>query len=130
MCGRGSESTNLPEPSGPFDERFVYRLTDEGQQALAVCERANGKPAFTKTRCTPAVAEALNSEARRGSKRRRRKEARQRGVRLGTVCDRWRDGRRLPDLRLTGRWLEDAGFSRGQEYEVAVEVGKLTIQAI
>ena len=51
-------------------------------------------------------------------------------VRLGTVCARWRDGRRLPDLRLTGRWLEDAGFSRGREYEVAVEAGKLTIQAI
>jgi hypothetical protein len=51
-------------------------------------------------------------------------------VRLGTVSDRWRDGRRLPDLRLTGRWLEDAGFSRGREYEVEVEAGKLTIQAI
>ena len=85
MCGRGSDSTNLPEPSDPFDERFVYRLTDEGKQALAVCERANGKPAFTKTRCTPAVAQALDAEARRESKRQRRKEARQRGARLGTV---------------------------------------------
>jgi hypothetical protein len=45
-------------------------------------------------------------------------------VRLGTVSDRWREGRRLPDLRLTGRWLEDAGFDRGREYEVAVEAGR------
>ncbi len=51
-------------------------------------------------------------------------------MRLGTVSDRWRDGRRLPALRLTGRWLEDAGFSRGREYEVAVEAGKLMIRAI
>ena len=60
---------------------------------------------------------ALDSEGRRESKRQRRKEARQRGVRLGTVSDRWRDGRRLPDLRLTSRWLEVTGFRRGREYD-------------
>ncbi|HSE06720.1 MAG TPA: hypothetical protein VLK35_21420 [Methylomirabilota bacterium] len=60
MCGRGSDSTNLPEPSGPFDERFVYRLTDEGEQALAVCERANGKPAFTQ--------DPLHAGRRRGAR--------------------------------------------------------------
>jgi hypothetical protein len=73
------------------------------------------------------LGEAGKSDER---KRRRRKEARARGVRLGTVCGRWRDGRRLPDLRMTGRWLEDAGFELGREYEVEVEAGKLTIQAV
>jgi Toxin SymE, type I toxin-antitoxin system len=130
MCGRGTDSTSLPEPSGPIDERFAYRLTAEGKKALAECERSNGKPAFTKARCTSEVAEALDSESRRESKSQRTKQARQRGVRLGTVCSRWRDGRRLPELRITGRWIEDVGFDLGRQYEVGVAAGKLTIQAL
>jgi len=130
MCGRSSDSTSLPEPAGTFDERFVYRLTDEAKQILAEHGRANGKPAFLEARSSPAVAELLDSEARRERKRRRRKEARARGVRLGTVCGRWRNGRRLPDLRMSGRWLQRAGFDLGQEYEVKVQAGKLTIQAV
>jgi len=31
---------------------------------------------------------------------------------------------------MTGRWLEEAGFDLGQEYEVDVEAGKLTLQAV
>jgi hypothetical protein len=31
---------------------------------------------------------------------------------------------------MTGRWLEQAGFDLGQEYEADVKAGKLTIQAI
>ena len=130
MCGRSSDSSSLPESSGTLDERFVYRLTDEGKQILAEHGRANGKPAFLEARSSPAVAELLDSEARRKRKRRRRKEARARGVRMGTVCGRWRNGRRLPDLRMSGRWLQRAGFDLGQEYEVKVEAGKLTIQAV
>ena len=130
MCGRSNDSTSLPEPSGPIDERFVYRLTAEGKKALEDCERSNGKPAYSKARCTSEVAEALDTDARREGKRQRRKQARQRGVRLGTVCSRWRDGRRLPEVRLTGRWLEEAGFDLGREYEVDVADGKLTIQAV
>ena len=130
MGGRSSDSTSLPEPSGPFDERFVYRLTDEGKKILAEYELSNGKPASIEARCTPGVAEALDSEARRDRKRLCKREARARGVRLGTVCGRWREGHRLPDLRMTGRWLEKADFDLGQEYEVEVKSGKLTIQAI
>ena len=130
MCGRSSDSTSLPEPSGPFDERFVYRLTDEGKKLLAEHKRANRKPAFSEARCTPTIAKALDAKTWRGQKRQRRKEARERGVRFGTVCGRWRGKRRLPDLRLTGRWLEDAGLDLGEEYEAAVEIGKLTIPII
>lgn len=130
MCGRSNDSTSLPEPSGSFDERFVYRLTDEGKKVLAEHERSNGKAVVREARCTPAVAVALGSEARLERKRRRRKDARERGARFGTVCGRWRDDRRLPDLRMTGRWLKEAGFDLGQEYEVEVEAGKLTIQAL
>jgi len=31
---------------------------------------------------------------------------------------------------MTGRWLQEAGFALGREYEVEVEAGRLTIQAI
>ena len=120
--------TSLPEPSGHIDERFVYRLTAEGKKALEQCERCNGKPAYSKARCTSEVAEALEADAWREGKRQRRKEARQPGVRLGTVTSQWRDGRRFPEVRMTGRWLEEAGFELGREYEIGVEAGRLTIQ--
>jgi hypothetical protein len=31
---------------------------------------------------------------------------------------------------MSGRWLEAAGFDLGREYEVEVEAGRLTIQAL
>jgi hypothetical protein len=98
--------------------------------ALAEYERANGKPAFTKARVSPATARAIESEAYRDRKRRRRKNARERGLRLLTVCGQWRLGRKIPDLRLTGQCLERAGFPLGQEIEVEVEAGRLTLRAI
>jgi hypothetical protein len=130
MCGRTSHSTSLPEPSGPFDERFVYGLTEEGRKALAASRPSNGKPRTANARLAAAVAEAFESEARRQQKRQRRRDAGARGARLGTVCGRWRHTRRMPDLRLSGKWLEEAGFPLGQEYELEVQPGKLTIQAI
>lgn len=99
-------------------------------KALAEYERANGKPAFTKARFSPSIARALETEAYRERKRRRRKKARDRGLRLFTVCRRWRRSRKIPDLRLTGQWLERTGFPLGQEIEVEVEPGRLTLRAI
>ncbi|HSL82492.1 MAG TPA: SymE family type I addiction module toxin [Thermoanaerobaculia bacterium] len=142
MCGRSSDSTTLPQCpaetpadtpadlSGPFDDRFGYRVTEEGMKALAEYERAHGKPAFTKEPLPASVAEPLATEARRVRKRRRRKIARSRGRRLLTVCGRWQGGREVPDLRMTGRWLERAGFDLGQEYEVQVEAGRLTLRIL
>jgi hypothetical protein len=130
MCGRTIHSSSLPEPSGPFDERFAYGLTEEGRRALAASRPSNGKPRTVNARIAAAVAEALESEARREQKRGPRRAAGARGARLGTVCGRWRHTRRMPDLRLSGKWLEHAGFHLGQEYEVEVQPGRLTIQAI
>jgi len=31
---------------------------------------------------------------------------------------------------MSGRWIEETDFDLGQEYEVAVQPGKLTIEAI
>ncbi|MBC9813369.1 type I addiction module toxin, SymE family [Crocinitomicaceae bacterium CZZ-1] len=33
----------------------------------------------------------------------------------------------FPEIRLMGRWLQECGFSPGQEIEVSTEASKLTI---
>ena len=49
--------------------------------------------------------------------------------RRGTVCGRYRDERRVPDLRLSGQWLERAGFDRGRKFHVQVHSGRITLRA-
>ena len=57
--------------------------------------------------------------------------ARAKGRRFGTICCRMRGYRNLvPDLRISGRWLQRAGFDRGQHYEIEVRAGRLTIRAV
>lgn len=144
MCGRGNDSTTRPtdtpptappaEPQtqdvGPFDDRWAYRVTEEGMKALEEYERANDKPAFVAEPLPDTVTHAIEAEEWRARKRRRRKQAKARGRRLLTVCGRQQGDREVPDLRMTGRWLEDTGFPQGQTYEVQVEAGKLTLRAL
>lgn len=100
--------------------------------ARASFPRLAGRDGPHDTACTRSdtVAEALESEAWRERQRQRRKEARERRHRLVTVCGKWRGGRKIPDLRLMGLWLERAGFELGQHCEVAVGACTLTIRAI
>ncbi len=35
-----------------------------------------------------------------------------------------------PLIRLSGHWLAEAGFSRGQEFDVKVSKGKLVLRAV
>jgi hypothetical protein len=35
-----------------------------------------------------------------------------------------------PMVRLSGRWLDDAGFLQGQGFEVEVSEGKLVLRAV
>lgn len=72
------------------------------------------------------VADAVAAE----SKRRRRRDARRRGRRLVTVSYLTRVSRQVPLLRLSGHWLRDAGFDLGQELEVDVGTGRLTLEAV
>ncbi len=52
------------------------------------------------------------------------------GFRRGTVCGRYRNEGRVPDLRLSGKWwLGRAGFDLGRKYQVKVTEGQLTIRA-
>ena len=48
--------------------------------------------------------------------------------RRGTVCYRYRGERPVPALRLSGQWLERAGFDRGQKFQIQVHTGRLTIR--
>lgn len=49
--------------------------------------------------------------------------------RRGTVCGRYRNERRVPDLRLSGLWLERAGFDRGRKFHVQAHSGRITLRA-
>ena len=130
MCEPRSQSTTLPEPTGLTDDSFGYRVTEEGLKALAEYQERHGKPVLREVRLPDVVAEALEDQCWRERTRQRRKEARQRGHRLVTVCGKWRRKKRVPDLRLIGLWLRSAGFDPGRQCEVAVEAGTLTIRAI
>lgn len=120
----------LSEPGGRFDNSFAYRVTEEGLRALAEYEERHVKTVVRQTRLPNTVAEALEDEAWRDRQRQRRKDARDRGKRLVSVCGRWRNGQKVPDLRLMGLWLERAGFDLGRHCEVEVTPGTLTIRAV
>ncbi|HVF60007.1 MAG TPA: SymE family type I addiction module toxin [Thermoanaerobaculia bacterium] len=66
-----------------------------------------------------------------GAKLARAAAARAKGRRFGTICCRSRGYRNLvPDLRISGRWLQRAGFDLGQNYEIEIRAGRLTIRAV
>jgi len=130
MCERRSDSTTPPELTNLLGQPCGYRVTEEGLKALEEYARIHGKEAVEAVPLPSALAEQVEAEAWLERKRRRRKEARQRGRRLLTVCGRWQASRRIPDIRLSGLWLRSAGFDLGQELEVEVEAGRLTLRAV
>jgi hypothetical protein len=127
----------LPEPTGPEDDRFVYHLEPKALQLLAEHAAtygdgdgdASGVPLARPVARTSAVQEAIDEEATRNRRRRRRRAARDRGRRFATVSYLERGGRRLPYIRLSGQWLRQAGFDLGQEFEIDVAPGRLTLHA-
>jgi len=130
MRGHAKNSTNLPEPTGPTDERFVYHLTPEGRQVLADHEKATGEQLHLPAARSAEVAEAVEREQRRRQHEARREAAKRNGHRFGTITYRWRGEKQVPELRVSGLWLEDAGFGLGQEFEVSVCKGRLLIVAV
>lgn len=131
----------LPEPTGPGDDRFVYSLSPMALQYLREREAAEAvtaeeeeagdgrRPRLPLARPVARAADVGDAIAAE-SKRRRRRDARRRGRRLVTVSYVTRGSRRVPLLRLSGHWLRDAGFDLGQELEVEVDRGRLTLEAI
>ena len=145
MPGPDRDSIRRPKPKGPREEQFIYVLSREGERALA--ERALKAAARVHERfwaappepaAAEAVGEAVAQEPRsavgvalRARRSVRAKAARVNGRRFGTVNRRTRDqGDPVPDLRISGFWLQEAGFGFGQEYEVEVEAGTLTVRAV
>ena len=86
MCQHDNDSTTPPEPACPFDDRYGYRLTLKGLQALQEYEELHGEAVARKVPLPDGVAEALEADDRREEKRLRRKEVRDRGHRMITVC--------------------------------------------
>jgi len=130
MCEHGSDCTTPPELIHLLNQPCGYRVTEEGLKALEEYAKVHGKAAVEAVPLSGDVAETIEAEAWREHKRRRRKQVRQRGHRPLTVCGRQQAGRRVPDIRLSGLWLKNAGFDLGQELEVEVEAGALTIRAV
>ena len=124
MCRPENQSTSVSD-STPDHSEMARELEAMGRQLAEL------RGAVWEVRAPEAPPPPPFTEwERRAAKSRRRREARRKGLRLLTVCGRWREGGRFPDLRLTGRWLERAGFGLGQEVEVRVETGRLTIRAV
>jgi hypothetical protein len=108
-------------------------VTKEGLEALEEYAKLHGKAAVEAVPLSDVsveLAESIEDAAWRERKRRRRRESRRQGRHLLTVCGRWRAGKRIPDIRLCGLWLKRAGFDLGQELEVDVEAGAMTIRAV
>ena len=133
MCERRSDCNTPPELADLLNQPCGYRVTEEGLRALEEYAKVHGKAAVEAVPLSDApgdLAESIEDEAWQEHKRRRRSEARSRGHRLLTVCGRWRGRKRIPDIRLCGLWLKKAGFDLGQELEIEVEAGALTIRAV
>jgi hypothetical protein len=132
MRRRTNQSTNpstaapadLPAPTGPTDDRFVYHLEPKALKVLA--EHGDGEPLARPAARVAEITDALEAETRR----QRRRDARRRSRRLATISHCTRGSQRLPLLRLSGHWLREAGFALGREYEVEVGKGKLIIEAV
>ena len=127
----------LPEPTGPDDDRLVYRLTPqalqylrERQGAIDAGEDGDGGQAGVPLAQPVARVADVGDAAEAEAKRRRRRDALRRGRRLGTISYVTRGSQQLPLLRLSGKWLREAGFDLGQELEVEVARGRLTLEAV
>jgi hypothetical protein len=129
MSGRTQDCSSLPEPTGPTDDRFVYHLTADGKQILTEHQSTDG-PLFEPAAPLAEVREAVDAESRRRRRTHLHRRARHRGRRFGTISSLWKGKKRRPTLRLTGDWLQEAGFDEGRHFEITVEDGRLVIEAV
>ena len=129
------QATRSEDSTGLTDDRFVYHLMAEGCRVLEGWEHDHGRAAHRPAASTAAVAEQCADHDRRARRRARAAETAAAGngdggVCFGTVGCRWRGDMRVPEVRLAGKWLHAAVFDFGKEFEVKVEPGRLTLQAV
>ncbi len=128
MRNRTLDSTTALETTNPFNPADRWFLTEKGLRASGAASMmataARLRQAATELE---QAASRLNQEAPsppNGS-----------GVavpldfRRITVCGRYHHQTRVPDLRLSGKWLRSAGFDLGQKVQVQVGDGQLMICA-
>ncbi len=133
MRNRTPNSTTCstdPTSAEPLDatNSWLWFITEKGLRANGA---ANMRSTAASLRATAAelekAARTLNQEV--PTPPNGADEAPVQDFRRGTVCGRYRNDRRVPDLRLCGLWLERAGFDLGRKYQVKVAGGQLTIHA-
>jgi hypothetical protein len=132
MRSRGTDSSSRPRstpsrPSLPYAEP-VSDFAGQLQQILADHERATGVRIDLQALRDAAVATAVAEKARLADLKERRHKARAAGRRAGTISARLGATGRVPFLRLSGRWLREAGFDLGQAIEIEVGPGELVIR--
>lgn len=93
MCEPGSDFTTRPEATGPFDDSFGYRVTEEGLKALEEYEKRHGTTVVRKVSPSP---KTVTADDRQQNRRQRRRQAREQGHRIVTVCGKWRGTARSP----------------------------------
>ena len=114
QCGNGDYGDYEAEPCEPVHDSDFRKI--RASRTRGIIERLPGAEAFR-------ARDYLRKLARAAA-------ARAKGHRFGTICCRMRGYRNLvPDLRISGRWLQRAGFDRGQHYEIEVRAGR-TIRAV
>ncbi len=128
MRNRTLDSTTALETTTPFSPADRWFLTEKGL-------RASGAASMM---ATAARLRQAATELEQGA-RRLNQEAPpppdDSGVavpldfRRITVCGRYHHQTRVPDLRLSGLWLRNAGFELGQKVQVQVADGQLMICA-
>ena len=99
----------------------------------APCDGADGTgraPLHRPAARLSEIAEAVDAEDRRQRRCHLAHLARRRTNRLGTISALHRDGDPRPHLRLSGKWLREAGFGVGRHFEVEVGEGWLSIELV
>ncbi len=146
MCRRSRKCNPLPGSTGAQDDKDTLEQHPAVPRAQALAENgravargrrraAGGESSESEERQSAAalrqiVGDFLEREARRRWRDARARAARAKGRRFAPICGRFQGHGRVPDLRLSGKWLATAGFDLGQQYEVEVETGRLTIRAV
>ncbi len=124
-------NTRLARPAAgePLEstDPWVYFVTEKGLRASGAARMMAASASLRQTAGElEKAAMRLNQEVPAAADGSQDTPARM--LRRGTVCGRYRNEHRVPDVRLSGKWLRRAGFELGRKYQVRVEDGQLTIR--
>ena len=124
-----------PDSTTPLDQTksWLYSVTEKGRRAIGATsikeEVENIRQAMDKLE--QAAGQLLQEPPKPAASKGRKRAKKPLSIRHATICGRYRqDGKtRVSDLRLSGKWLANAGFEIGQKYQVRVDKDRLTIWA-